>query len=70
MSPPEGDHDDTWNEYRRLVLAELERLSKAVGDIDKRVTSIQIRVGVGAVLGGLLGGVLVALVAAYVQAQM
>lgn len=81
MSPPEGDHDDTWNEYRRLVLAELERLSKAVGDIDKRVTEavggidkrvteLQIKVGVWAALGGLLGGLVVAVVAAYIQAQM
>lgn len=68
MTAPESG--DTWHEYRRLVLAELERLSKAVGDIDKRVTTLQIRVGAWAALGGLLGGLVVAVVAAYIQAQM
>jgi hypothetical protein len=53
--------DDSWGEYRRLVLSELERVDRSiralhadVTTIKSEVTALKIKSGVWGLLGGLI----------------
>jgi len=35
--PPAKSKEGDWGEYRRLILAELERMSLSIGHVDKKV---------------------------------
>lgn len=35
------DNETGWLEYRRLILSELERISKALGEVDKKVDALR-----------------------------
>lgn len=51
--------NETWTEYQRLVLAELERHSNALEDMDKHLHKIEVEIAmlkIKAGVWGLLGG--------------
>ena len=58
-----------WNEYSKLILSELERHSsqfkeviKAVQDVDKRITVLEVKAGLWGVAGGLVAGGIISFV--------
>lgn len=58
--------DDSWGEYRRLVLSELERIDRSLAIIHRDVSSIRSEVTtlkVKASVWGLMGGLIPVIVA-------
>lgn len=49
--PPENN----WNEYQKLVLAELERLNQQVEDQRRALTALQVQLGMLQVKSGVWG---------------
>ena len=65
--------DNGWNEYQKLVLAELKRLSSAQIKHDLRLNEVRLeiatlrgRASVWGAIAGLLAGTVVAIVTAFI----
>lgn len=64
--------DEDWNEYRRLVLAELKRLTEhidaltdRIGRMESSIAVLQFRAGMWGTLAGALSGAIATLLALY-----
>lgn len=66
--------DEDWNEYRRLVLAELERLTERIDGLSSQISTmqaaiavLQFRAGLWGALAGAIPGAIAILWAIYGQ---
>ena len=53
----EGQKVNGWNEYEKLVMAELDRLNAAVGCMSAEVTGIRVEIAMLKVKAGMWGAV-------------
>lgn len=67
---PSTDPEASWGEYRRLILANLERIERDIGAINAKVDQFQVDIAMLRVKSGVWGGasgLLVALGAVLLQ---
>lgn len=41
MNPPQADDPKDWFEYRRLILSELERISRTLVELNKKIDDLR-----------------------------
>lgn len=71
---PGNDRNESasWVQYQKLVLAELERHSSALEDINHRIASIQVEIAMLKVKSGIWGlmGGLIPVIIAFAMAKL